>query len=103
MHVFPFQRNQVTTLFKIPNSQNCPQHYNRNSWNSITVYKLSALRIPTRKYDYFQIRGARGVMVIVPGKGHDDTSSNSGLGCLHFTITFGKGMYQTVLPSAISK
>ena len=29
--------------------------------------------------------GARGVMVIVVGNGHGDTSSNSGKGWLHFT------------------
>ena len=30
-------------------------------------------------------RGARGVMVIVVGNGHGDTSSNPGRGLLHFT------------------
>ena len=29
--------------------------------------------------------GARGVMVIVVGNGHGDTSSNPGRGWLHFT------------------
>ena len=29
--------------------------------------------------------GARGVMVIVVGNGHGDTSSNPGSGWLHFT------------------
>ena len=31
------------------------------------------------------IRGARGVMVIVVGNGHGNTSSNPGLDCLLFT------------------
>ena len=31
------------------------------------------------------VGGARGVMVITVGDGHDDTSSNPGRGCLHFT------------------
>ena len=30
-------------------------------------------------------RGARGVMVIVVGNGHGDTSSNPERECLHFT------------------
>ena len=30
--------------------------------------------------------GARGVMVIVAGYGHGDTSSNPGLDWLHFTL-----------------
>ena len=30
--------------------------------------------------------GARGVMVIVVGKGHGDTSSNPGRDWLHFTL-----------------
>ena len=29
--------------------------------------------------------GARGVMVIIVGNGHSDTSSNPGLDWLHFT------------------
>ena len=32
-----------------------------------------------------QMGGARGVMVIVVGNGHGDTSSNPGRGGLHFT------------------
>ena len=31
------------------------------------------------------LEGARGVMVIVVGNGHGDTSSNPGQYCLHFT------------------
>ena len=31
------------------------------------------------------LAGARGVMVIVVGNGHDDTSSNPGQDWLHFT------------------
>ena len=32
------------------------------------------------------VGGARGVMVIVAGCGHDDTSSNFGRAWLHFTL-----------------
>ena len=34
---------------------------------------------------YFIPRGARGVMFIVVGNGHSDTSSNPGRDWLHFT------------------
>ena len=36
----------------------------------------------TRRYN----GGARGVMVIVVGNGHSDTSSNPGRDWLHFTL-----------------
>ena len=37
-------------------------------------------------FNYFKIfGGARGVTVIVVGKGHGDTSSNPGRDWLHFT------------------
>ena len=47
--------------------------------------------------------GARGVMVIVAGCGHDDTSSNPGQSWLHFTNTLGKGMNPNILPPAMGK
>ena len=43
--------------------------------------------------------GARGVMVIVAGIGHGDTSSNPGL--IAFHITLGKGMNPIILPPII--
>ena len=43
--------------------------------------------------------GASGVMVIVVGNGHGDTSSNPG----HSTSTFGKGMNPIILPPALGK
>ena len=43
--------------------------------------------------------GARGVMVIVVGNGHGDTSSNPGLNAFHI----GKGMNQIILPPAMGK
>ena len=46
------------------------------------------------------IRGIHGVMATVLGKGHEDKSSNSGRGCLHFT---GKGMSSTILSPARGK
>ena len=48
--------------------------------------------------------GARGVMVIVRGNGHDDTSSNPGRDCIsHSTNAFGKGMNPIILPPAMGK
>ena len=47
---------------------------------------------------------ARGVMVIVVGIGHGDTSSNPGL--IEFPIalmTLGKGMNPIILPPAMGK
>ena len=48
------------------------------------------------------IRGACGVMVIVVGNGHGDSSSNPGL-IPHRTNTLGKGMNPIVLPPAMGK
>ena len=39
----------------------------------------------TRNVRISRVRGARGVMVIVVGNGHGDTSSNTGRDWLHFT------------------
>ena len=49
--------------------------------------------------------GARGVMVIVVGNGHGDTSSNQGEtdGISHSTNTLGKGMNLIILPPAMGK
>ena len=47
--------------------------------------------------------GARSVMVIVVGTGHDDTSSNPGRDRLHFTNILGKGMNPIILPPAMGK
>ena len=48
--------------------------------------------------------GACGVMVIVVGIGHDDTSSNLGRDCIsHSTNTLGKGMNLIILPLAMGK
>ena len=48
--------------------------------------------------------GARGVMVIVLGNGHGDTSSNPGRDCIsHSTNTLGKGMNPIILPPAMGK
>ena len=45
---------------------------------SIYMYKIYS------EYNFFY-GGARGVMVIVVGNGHGDTSSNPGRDWLHFT------------------
>ena len=42
-----------------------------------------------------------GVMVIVTGIGHGDTSSNPGL--IAFHIALGKGMNPIILPPAMGK
>ena len=49
--------------------------------------------------------GARGVMVIVAGCGHDDTSSNPDEPdyISHSTNTLGKGMNPIILPPATGK
>ena len=47
--------------------------------------------------------GAHGVMVIVVGNGHGDTSSNPGRDWLHCTNTPGKGMNPIILPPAMGK
>ena len=45
----------------------------------------------------------RGVMVIVVGNGHGNTSSNPGRGCLHFHMALGKGMNPIILSPAMGK
>ena len=55
-------------------------------------------------YTCINIRGARGVMVIVAGIGHGDTSSNPGLIAFHIAlIPLGKGMNPIILPPAMGK
>ena len=39
---------------------------------------MKCLPTPTQTYIPFQFGGARGVMVIIVGNGHGDTSSNPG-------------------------
>ena len=50
-------------------------------------------------------KSARGVMVIVVGNGHADTSSNlDKTDCIsHSTNTLGKGMNPIILPLAMGK
>ena len=51
------------------------------------------------------LTGARGVMVIILGNGHGDTSSNLEMtDCIsHSTNTLGKGMNPIILPPAMGK
>ncbi len=50
------------------------------------------------------IGGARGVMVIVLGNGHVDTSSNPGRDSIsHSTNTLGQGMNPIIFPPAMGK
>ena len=51
---------------------------------------------------YSIMHKVRGVMVIVAGCGHDDTSSNPDY-ISHSTNTLGKGMNPNILPPAMSK
>ena len=46
--------------------------------------------------DKVGLGGGRGVMVIIAGYGHSDTSS-------HSTNTLGKGMNPNILPPAMGK
>ena len=89
--------------------------------NSFQIYKCTYYkdnikeRFLLRKWlfkfiDFIQIQilipttnkvGARGVMVIVAGIGHGDTSSN--LGLIAFHIGIGKGMNPIILPPAMGK
>ena len=46
---------------------------------------MAQKKLDTFKQSIFVIGGARGVMVIVVGNGHGDTSSNPGRDWLHFT------------------
>ena len=47
---------------------------------------------------------AHGVMVIVVGNGHGNTSSNPGRDCIsHSTNTLGDGMNPIILPPAMGK
>ena len=50
--------------------------------------------------EYYSHRGARGVVVIVAGYGHGDTSSNSRPDWLHSTNTL---MNPNILPPAMGK
>ena len=61
---------------------------------------------PTRAEGLGKKGGVRGVVVIVVGNGHGDTSSNPGRGlnCIsHSTNTLGKGMNPIILPPAMGK
>ena len=48
------------------------------------------------------MEGTSGIMVIVVGNEHGDTSSNPGRDWLHFTY-IGKGMNPIILPPAMEK
>ena len=52
---------------------------------------------------YYMDVSARGVMVIVVGNGHGDTSSNPDWLHSHSTDTLGKGMNPIILPPAMGK
>ena len=67
-------------------------------WKQMVIIKLKKI-----SWDHM-IVCARGVMVIVVGNEHCDTSSNPGRGSIsHSTNTLGKGMNPIFLPSAMGK
>ena len=53
-----------------------------------------------RRINFIKFGGARGVMVIVVGIGHGDTSL---IAFSHSTNTLGKGMNPIILPPAMGK
>ena len=53
---------------------------------SISRIVFSRIMKTATKGSHYHCGGARGVMVIVVGNGHDDTSSNPGRDWLHFTL-----------------
>ena len=62
----------------------------RKIWENLsipfsTVNKVTYILRSLNIHKYEIVGGARGVMVIVTGYGHGDTSSNPGWGWLHFT------------------
>ena len=72
--------------------------------NSVVFFRFSGkLYSHIHIGDYIYLGGARGVMVIVVGNGHSDTSSNPGRDWLHFTNTLGKGMNPIILPPVMGK
>ena len=69
----------------------CPSEYMRIFRNIIPIkVTFVANKGIYTKWNVVFIGGARGVMVIVVGNGHGDTSSNPGRGWLHFTLHLGK-------------
>ena len=63
------------------------------------------MRDTVRNISQVAFGGARGVMVIVIGNGHGDTSSNlDETDCIsHSTNTLGKDMNPIILPPAMGK
>ena len=76
-------------------------------WVTRSICYLSTLFLNTSNRSIVNLSyRARGVMVIVVGNGHGDTSSNPGRDPLYFTnstITLGKGMNPIILPPAMGK
>ena len=64
--------------------------------NSLRTIKLLQIRI-------FILGGACGVIVIVIGNEHGDTSSNPGRDWIHSTNTLGKVMNPIILPPAMGE
>ena len=80
-------------------------------WDHLTVCKQMSFGLfknvsyKLLVYRSYTLGGARGVMVIVVGNGHGDTSSNlDETDCIsHSTNTLGKGMNPIILPPAMGK
>ena len=67
-----------------------------NVFNVLCIYSVYA-------YTHYIYISTRGVMVIVVGNGHGDTSSNPERDWLHSTFPHGKGMNPIILPPAMGK
>ena len=82
------QRNIKQTRFSCTHTHT---HTHRGIFNRPVLVTHIHTRTHTEEYstDYTRCpwcKGYRGVMVIVVGNGHDDTSSNPGRDGLHFTL-----------------
>ena len=76
--------NQIPTYYWLPNSPDC-NPFDYYVWGAV---KRESNKTPCNTKDELKERkdnGARGVMVIVVGNGHGDTSSNPRRDWWHFT------------------
>ena len=106
LSVYNEGRKSSNVMANVPNSNTIvnkfePQlRYNIHFWTNTLEKGMNSIIFPINIYG-----GARGVIVIVIGNGHGDSSSNPGREWLHFTstITLGKGMNPIILPPAMGK
>ena len=72
---------------------------------ALALNNIKRVDMPLNKETNYICGGARGVIVIVVGNEHGDTSSNlDETDCIsHSTNTLGKGMNPIILPPAMGK